>query len=372
MTITESAIGKVQNIGCELLEISNIDEFRGEAINRLSDFFSASTSAFFHWGEADGNPDKLRREDVYFSQLDPEYQDLYFESASKTDPLMIPRCRSQTLPKVATLHSVASQEQLEVNPLFRQILLPNKQHDVLSIYFVIQNKLLGHISLTRRQNALEFGAEDIQFAQLLAPMLSAAYSRLLLKQQFLNQESIVGVLASLCSDRVCVILSESGEVVYTGGDAFAGANHHALSHPRILESLQSRIRIPTSREPQYTSASLQARCWDMGIIHHSTEDRHGRALGLALRHRVIQHGTEFFHLLSLDSSNNLPPASTPVDHYGLTQRERDVIAKVKEGLNSAEIGEQLSISRWTVKNHLQSIYSKVGVNSRVSLVKHFH
>lgn len=372
MIITESAIGKVQNIGCELLEISTIDEFRSEAINRLSGFFSASTSAFFHWGEADGNPDKLRKEDVHFWQLDREYQDLYFESASKTDPLMIPRCRRQTLPKVATLHSVASREELEVNPLFRQILLPNKQHDVLSIYFVIQNKLLGHISLTRRQNALEFGAEDIQIAQFLAPMLSAAYSRLLLKQQFLNQESIVEVLASLCSDRVCMILRESGEVVYTGGDVFAGANHHALAYPPILESLQRRPRIPTAKTPQYTVASLQTRCWDMGIIHHSMKDQHGRALSYAFRHRAVQHGAELFHLLSLDSRDHLTPASAPVNHYGLTQREWDVIAKVKEGLNSAEIGEQLSISRWTVKNHLQSIYSKVGVNSRIDLVRHFH
>jgi DNA-binding CsgD family transcriptional regulator len=372
MVISEAGIGKVQNIGHELLEVSNIDEFRSEAINRLSSFFSASTSAFFHWAGAGRNLEHPRREDVHFWQLDPEYQDLYFERAFKTDPLMISHRRRQTLPRVATLHSVASQEELKANPLFRQILLPNNQHDVLSIYFVIENQLLGHISLTRCQNALEFGAEDIRLAQLLAPFLTAAYSRLLLKQQILNHESIAGVLASLCSDRICMILNESGELVYTNADTVASADHRALSHPRILESLRSRIRLPTSKEPLYTSVSLQARCWDMGVIRHSMEDQRGRALGYALRHRVIQHGTELFHLLSPDSSDNMRPASTPVNHYGLTPRERDVIAKVKEGLNSAEIGEQLSISRWTVKNHLQSIYSKVGVNSRVSLVKHFH
>ena len=55
------------------------------------------------------------------------------------------------------------------------------------------------------------------------------------------------------------------------------------------------------------------------------------------------------------------------DDYGLTRRELQVVEQVKLGLNSTEIGQQLSISRWTVKNHLQSIYEKVGVHNRIAL-----
>jgi len=52
----------------------------------------------------------------------------------------------------------------------------------------------------------------------------------------------------------------------------------------------------------------------------------------------------------------------------LTNREMQVILKVAEGLSNKEVGRQLNISEGTVKLHLHSVYGKVGVNNRTSLV----
>ena len=54
---------------------------------------------------------------------------------------------------------------------------------------------------------------------------------------------------------------------------------------------------------------------------------------------------------------------------GLTKREIQIVQCIADSLNSKAIGQQLSISPWTVKNHLQSIYGKVGVNTRIGLLK---
>jgi DNA-binding NarL/FixJ family response regulator len=52
----------------------------------------------------------------------------------------------------------------------------------------------------------------------------------------------------------------------------------------------------------------------------------------------------------------------------LTEREREVIALIGEGLKNRQIGKRLSISETTVVHHLTSIFDKLGVANRLELV----
>ncbi len=53
----------------------------------------------------------------------------------------------------------------------------------------------------------------------------------------------------------------------------------------------------------------------------------------------------------------------------LTERERNVLKGMVEGLNNNEIAEKLFISLGTVKFHISNIFQKLGVDSRVEAVK---
>jgi DNA-binding NarL/FixJ family response regulator len=53
---------------------------------------------------------------------------------------------------------------------------------------------------------------------------------------------------------------------------------------------------------------------------------------------------------------------------GLTAREREILALIAEGLTNGAIAKRLYISVNTVRNHVQSILSKLDVHSRAQAV----
>lgn len=52
----------------------------------------------------------------------------------------------------------------------------------------------------------------------------------------------------------------------------------------------------------------------------------------------------------------------------LTPREREVVQLVSEGLRNKQIAERLSVADVTVRHHLTSVFSKLDVSDRLSLV----
>ena len=61
----------------------------------------------------------------------------------------------------------------------------------------------------------------------------------------------------------------------------------------------------------------------------------------------------------------MPAPSPPVP--ALTSRELEIAGLVGEGLSNRQIAERLVISKRTVDAHIEHIYGKLGVSSRVAL-----
>ena len=77
---------------------------------------------------------------------------------------------------------------------------------------------------------------------------------------------------------------------------------------------------------------------------------------------VIEQLGERYLLLLEEQTLSLVNA---LARLGLTQRETEVLALVMQGKDNKSIATQVNISTSTVRKHLEHIYSKLGVQSRM-------
>jgi NarL family two-component system response regulator LiaR len=116
------------------------------------------------------------------------------------------------------------------------------------------------------------------------------------------------------------------------------------------------IALTSFKEKGLVQDALQA-----GAIGYLLKDVSADTLAQAIRAAHAGRAT-----LSQEAAQALVHAATqpPVPGYDLTERERDVLALMVEGLNNTQIADRLVVSPSTIKSHVSHILAKLGVASR--------
>lgn len=77
-------------------------------------------------------------------------------------------------------------------------------------------------------------------------------------------------------------------------------------------------------------------------------------------------------LVAREAEDSVPVADTGVSGVeqsaSLTNREREILALLADGLGNKQIATRLGISPNTVKTHLELLFEKIGVRSRAEAV----
>lgn len=120
------------------------------------------------------------------------------------------------------------------------------------------------------------------------------------------------------------------------------------------------VALTSFKEQELVQNALQA-----GAIGYLLKDVSATQLARAIRAAHKGQAT-----LSPQAAQALVDAANqpPAPGHDLTERERDVLVLMVEGLNNTQIAARLVVSPSTIKTHVSNILSKLGVASRSEAV----
>lgn len=134
-----------------------------------------------------------------------------------------------------------------------------------------------------------------------------------------------------------------------------------------------------SKQMMATSGSSRPAFWNSMDTHQEQAERQLDAAACQSAHQkgemlaaaALQGNWEPL-LLAVDQLDE-PEAAAPTapgETMGLTERERDVLRLLTQGLTNPQIAERLVVSPYTVNAHLRTIYNKLDVPSRAAATRY--
>jgi DNA-binding NarL/FixJ family response regulator len=155
-----------------------------------------------------------------------------------------------------------------------------------------------------------------------------------------------------------LVFVQSEIVTEAGGNLFSDLRH---------EAPKCKIVVTFSAVPTEEQGIRYVQLGASGIILKSVEP----SLFVRCARKVVwddevwlphKQVTSMAKFVETSAAQPLRPVDT------LTQREKTIISYLMQGWRNREIAQHLTITEQTVKNHLRSIYDKVGVSDRLELV----
>jgi DNA-binding CsgD family transcriptional regulator len=226
-------------------------------------------------------------------------------------------------------------------------------HDEARVVFTDRTGAWGTLSMFRGPDDGGFGIEELEFLASVAPAFTRGIR--------------TGLLAQLSRDHAP---AQSGPAVLIvdAQDRLVQASPGAEAH------LARMAAVPDTADPLTT---VQALVTGARRFARGESDRMPR-----IRLRTIDGVWLVLHaaplggsadrtgdvVVTMEEARPQEVIDLVAAAFGLTPRERDVVAAVLRGADTKEIAGSLHLSPYTVQDHLKSIFDKAGVTSRRELV----
>jgi DNA-binding NarL/FixJ family response regulator len=257
---------------------------------------------------------------------------------------------------------------------YRELMRPQGYEDELRAALRVGESTWGLVGLMRERGRDTFTEEDVTFLTKASPVIANALRKHICAQS----PWAVGAPAP-------------GLIVFDQQSRVLSANEDALRWMRQLVGREPDEPVRTGVAP--------ARQVDELFSTRDLERRISPIWALLSRARAVAEGVDnraarlrlrdqrgrwlVLHASALTSHEESAPASVAVviepassseiapiiiEAYSLTPRERDVVGALARGDTTSEIAARLFLSQHTVRDHIKTVFEKVGVSSRAELV----
>jgi DNA-binding CsgD family transcriptional regulator len=247
--------------------------------------------------------------------------------------------------------SSATAGRLERSARYHSVLLPLGYEHELRLALVDGGTCWGAVALLREPGSPDFSPADARAAGSLGSALTEGLRIGLVLGAVSVDTAPDGPGLMILDDEleIVTITPNAERWLDELQDEWSGLPDAIRSVVACVQQMENADRA----EDQTPRARVRGRSGRWLVIHGSrTRERDGRPTGTA----VI-----------LEEAKPSEIAPLIVRAYGLSERETNITRLILQGLSTKEIAAEVYISRYTIQDHLKSIFDKVGVRSRREL-----
>ena len=289
----------------------------------------------------------LLKPDNTISILRPEsssfFQRLFsrFKELTYQHPLIIHQMQSANFP-VHKISDFLTQEAYHRLELYQEVYRHMGVEYQIAVTIRLSPSHVVAFALSRKEN--DYDERDRTILELLRPHLVVAFNNLdLIQNHKAIQDGTELALNELSS--ATLIVNTQGDILYHTGPG-----------------LQWLGTTSPARLPEPIMAWLNHR-----FNNGSGENLRWNSLAGEIQIRAVPTSTSDRWLLVLSMKNTRPAAATSLAIPGLSKRQQEVAHWIREGKTNLEIAAIMGISPRTVQKHIEHIFEKMGVESRVAI-----
>ena len=276
-----------------------------------------------------------------FQQLFPRFQEVAHQH-----PLIVRQRQSPDFP-VHKISDFLTQEAFHQSELYQEVYRLMGVEYQIAATIKLEPDHVTALALSRQTS--DYTERDRAILEMLRPHLVIAFNNLALArecQAILDTTTLA--LNELSS--ATIIVNQQGRALYHTGPGWQwlGGNGSGVLPAKISDWLNQPA----------TSTSRPV----LNLVSE-THKIHVRAVPTSHKERL---------LLVLTKEEHRPPAATCPDDFGLSKRESEVGRWICTGKTNAEIGAILGISPRTVDKHVEHIFEKLGVETRLAAAVRLH
>jgi DNA-binding CsgD family transcriptional regulator/GAF domain-containing protein len=321
----------------DLVEASTVEDLAQRCVGHLSRMLPSTAISFdliTQEGDEGETVDAIGVSDFFLTR--------YEQVGRRQDPVL-----QRAISRRAISDNATFQESEWCSlPIYRDVFGLHRLTNVLYAPVVLDGEVVATLDVGRGDGLGRFSDVELSMVQSFAAGVGATFASLSERRRLARESH--NLRAALDSCEEAVVLTDS----LAGSRQLNSAARTLLAQRREAEpSLDDLLRRGTKDWPIAVETPITLRDGTRTMLRC-------RSAPLADESDVI------VSVLTLaEGGEGLPR----VVEAGLTPRQREVARLTVLGLRDSEIAERLMLSPHTVKHHLKSIYSKLGVRSRVEL-----
>lgn len=366
MSLPQREFKNIADTGNAVLACSDQPSLQRTALHQLHKVIGSESSVYY---DIAGDLSNLQFKNGYSLGVPAEAPGLWCERYRQSDVFVNKALERIDQGQQSTIVSndVVINRDYTNTEFYCDFLNPQHVHHVMVIPIVEKSQPVALIGLHRPSRSSAFSKIDVLKADILAPYLLAAIQKIRLNTQLDECKSAIDTLVSELPFQGVIVLDNDLIPIIINDHIYA-----------LIEGLEEKDK---GKEHSLATlpSEIYACCKHWKSLYRTTpinELRERIDFTIARNDKVLRgyvraaetDARDIFFIVSLGEEENDLINARNLEKFNLTRREIDIVHLVSTGMTNPEIAKKLFISARTVQNHLRSIFSKVGVHNRTSLI----